>query len=123
MTVGNTDSASAEPSSATTIDLIAAAPSMAPASVAGEDPARAVAAVRRRREADEQEPGARIAEAGQRARPVALGRVPARRGGRDRLAAADQPRTLAAANDPRVEARECALQSGGIVTRWRPCRQ
>ena len=67
--------------------------------VAGEDPPGPVAAVGRRREADHHQPRARVAEARQRARPVALALVAARRVGRDGLAPRDQPRAAAARLD------------------------
>src|SRR2546430_1998155 len=89
------------------------------AAIAGEHPARAVAAVRGGREAHQQQSRARITEARQRAGPVALARVARRRRHGDAFAVGDQPGTATAADDAGVEMVERAsiLQSGGIVTR------
>ena len=73
--------------------------SQLPLSVAREHAAGAIAAVRRRREADEQEPRAGIAEARQRARPVRLAAIAARRARARRLAVRHEPRAAAAADD------------------------
>ena len=71
--------------------------------VAGEDAAGAVAAVRGRREPDDQHAGARIAEAGHRPPPVLL--VAERRSllARDLLAPGDEPRARPARDDLAVE--------------------
>src|SRR5256886_8207908 len=87
------------------------------APVAREHPPRAVAAVRCGREPDEEDARARVTEARQRPRPVALARVPARRRGGDGLPVGDEPWACAAAHDRGVQAVESSLQPGRIVTR------
>jgi len=67
--------------------------------VSREDPARAVTAVRRRGQADEEERRARVAECGQRPAPVGLGAKAAGSAPRRLLAPRDQPRTPAACDD------------------------
>jgi hypothetical protein len=67
--------------------------------IPGEDATGAISAVRRRREADDDEARMGVAEAGQRTRPVALpGEAPGRVGSR-RLPPGDQPRAAAAGLD------------------------
>src|SRR5690606_39908816 len=74
--------------------------------VAGEDAARAVRAVRRRREADDEDAGLRVAEAGNRTRPVGV--VPIRGAARlgDRRAPRPQARTALARDDLAMDARK-----------------
>src|SRR6266850_2300831 len=89
------------------------------AAIAGEHAARAVAAVGRGREPDQQQPRARVTEARKRTRPVALAPIAERRRGGGSLAMRDESPAAPAAHDPRVETleRRRALQGGRIVPR------
>jgi hypothetical protein len=81
--------------------------------IAGEHPPGAIAAVRRRREADDQQTRVRIAKAGQRARPVRLTAVAPRRVRARRFAMRDEPGAATAAHDlgGKVPQRGSGLQS------------
>ena len=74
--------------------------------VAGEDPAGPVPAVRRRREADDQDPRIGVAKAGHRPAPVRLVAEPGNLLARYLFAPGDEPRTPAAHDDLRGEGRE-----------------
>ncbi len=67
--------------------------------VAGEDPPRAVAAVRRRGEPDDEDPRLGIAEAGQRTTPVRLVREARDLLASDSFAPLNEARTAAAGDD------------------------
>ena len=67
--------------------------------VAGEDAARAVGAVRSRREADDEDARVRIAETGNRTRPVRLVTIGPPFFAADLLAVLAQPRAALARND------------------------
>jgi hypothetical protein len=71
--------------------------------VAGEHAPGAVRAVRRGRQAEDQDPGGGIAEARDRAPPVLLAGERRPLLARDALAPLDQPRARAAADDLRLE--------------------
>src|SRR5438874_9692736 len=73
------------------------------AAIAGDHPPRPVAAVRRRREPDDEQPRSRISEAGQRARPVRPVAKPPDLDPRDLLAPGDQARAGAALGDLAVQ--------------------
>jgi hypothetical protein len=66
--------------------------------VSREDPARPVAAVRRRRKSDDQDPSGGISERGDGPRPVGLARETSRRVLRRLLSPRDQARTPHAAD-------------------------
>src|SRR5437867_5422425 len=87
------------------------------AAVAGEHPPGAVAAVGGRRQADEEESRAWVAESRERLRPVVLPDVAAGRRRRHRLAVRDESGTESAADDAGVQMVEWLLQSAWIVTR------
>src|SRR5262245_63454298 len=85
------------------------------AGVAGEDAAGAVAAVRRRRQADDEQARARVAEAGHRLPPIRLSGERALPLAGDLLAAAPKPWAAFACNDgalDRGERRERARRPG-----------
>src|SRR5579884_717316 len=71
--------------------------------VAREDPSRAVAAVRGGREPEDQDPSARVAEAGHGPTPVLLAGERASLDASDLLAPGDEPRTAPALRDLRLE--------------------
>jgi hypothetical protein len=71
--------------------------------ITGEYPARAVASVRRRREADDHDARLWIAEAGNRFRPVTLARIARWRMARRFLAPPDQARAEHALHDLGVD--------------------
>ncbi len=80
-----------------------------------------LAAVRRRRQADDRHPRRRVAEAAQRPRPVVLAAVAPRRVGRAGLAPLDQPRAAAAGVDlgrQRGERLAAAVLIGFAASPW-----
>ena len=82
---------------------IGCAESIVAAAIAGEYSSRAVAAVRRGREADDENARCRVAESRQRLGPVFLPPITQRRFLGDLFAPADETRALAASNHRSVE--------------------